>query len=86
MSLCSRVADNVWLGFARAAPSGYIAISERLKHDRRAARAALEEALAASGLRRDEAATSTSHTQGVGVVLLAPIHVRLGIDIVEIER
>jgi hypothetical protein len=87
MMPCREVAPAVWLGFARCPPvSGASARGQRWSCDREAADRAVAAVLEASGYRRDACATSRSHTRGVGAAVAAPSGVRVGVDLVEVDR
>jgi len=87
MSRCWRVAPDVWLGFARCTRAdGGPSPGQRWRLDREAADRAVAAVVAASGFRRDACATSRSHTLGVAVAVAAPAGVRVGVDLVKVDR
>lgn len=87
MSQCRQVARDVWLGFAASTRSGGGPSREqRWRLDREAADLALAGVVAAAGFRQDACATSRSHTLGVAVAVAAPAGVRVGVDLVAIDR
>jgi len=84
---CRRVAPDVWLGFARCLPAGCTTVRGLMwSRDRVAADRAVAAVLKASGYRRDDCATSRSHTRGVAVAVVAPAGVRVGVDLVAVDR
>jgi phosphopantetheinyl transferase (holo-ACP synthase) len=87
MMPCRQVAPGVWLGFARCPPDGRGTARERLwARDREAADLAVAAVLDASGYRRDACAMSRSHTRGLGAAVAGPTGVRVGVDLVELNR
>lgn len=87
MRACRWVSPDVWLGFARCrSVAGVSARGKRWSCDREAADRAVAAVLEASGYRRDACATSRSHTRGVGAAVAAPSGVRVGVDLVEVDR
>jgi phosphopantetheinyl transferase (holo-ACP synthase) len=86
MMTCREVAQDVWLGFARCPGAGARVSGQRWSCDREAADRAVAAVLEASGYRRDACATSRSHTRGVAVAVAAPAGVRVGVDLVELDR
>lgn len=86
MSRTWQVAEDIWLGLARSrsAPPG-LPLRRHLV-DQEAAAGAERAALAASGLGGDDYAVSRSHTQGIGAAVVACAKVRLGVDLVRIDR
>jgi hypothetical protein len=84
---CRRVASDVWLGFASCPSSpGATNGERRLARDREAADRAVAAVLQASRYRRDACVTSRSHTRGVAAAAAAPAGVRIGVDLVAVER
>jgi phosphopantetheinyl transferase (holo-ACP synthase) len=87
MKPCRQVAPGVWLGFGRCPPAAGGTNRERLwARDHEAGDRAVAAVLKASGYRRDACATSRSHTRGVGAAVAAPAGVRVGVDLVEVDR
>lgn len=87
MMPCRRVAPEVWLGLARC-PAGFGADTAewRWRRDREAADRAVDAVLQASGYRRGACAISRSHTRGVAAAVAAPVGVRVGVDLVPVDR
>jgi len=81
------VAAGVWLGRHLPAAPGRASGPWRLSADRRGALRALAGALAAlpPGFAED-VAVSLSHSEGVGVALVAACGRRLGVDVVRVAR
>ena len=87
MSWCRQVAPDVWLGFGWCTPVvGGHRPEQRWLRDREAADRAVAAVVTASGLGRDACTISRSHTLGVAVAVAAPAGVRVGVDLVAVER
>ena len=87
MNCCRQVARDVWLGFGCCTPvGGGTRREQRWLRDREAADRAVAVVVAASGFSRDACAVSRSHTLGVAVAVAAPAGVRVGVDLVAVDR
>ena len=86
MSRCWQVGQDLWLGLARCTRWRGEAPGRRWQNDRDAADQAVAAVVAASGLGPDSCATSRSHTQGVAAAVAAPPGMRVGVDLVQIDR
>lgn len=87
MMVCRQVAPDVWLGFASCATGAAAsAPGDRWRDDREAADRALAAAVAVSGFHRGDCATSRSHTRGAAAAVVAPGGIRIGVDLVAVER
>jgi len=87
MMPCRRVAPEVWLALARcSAGFGANTAEWRWPRDREAADRAVDAVLQASGYRRDACAISRSHTRGVAAAVAAPVGIRVGVDLVAVDR
>jgi hypothetical protein len=81
-----RVAEDTWLGLARPLPSRPGTAGSRFRLDRVASAMAEREAIAASGRRANELAVSRAHSCGVGTAIVSPARLRLGMDLVRVNR
>ena len=92
MSRCRQVAPDLWLGLARCTPSladtpsRAGAAGRRRQLDRAAADLAVAAVIEVSGFRPGACATSRSHTLGVGAAVAGPGRMRVGVDLVAIDR
>jgi phosphopantetheinyl transferase len=87
MTWCREVVRNVWVAIeGTIARRSLVPSSQRLPLDRRAADHALATARLASRFGRQECAVSRAHSRGVGAAIVAPPCIRVGVDLVLIER
>jgi hypothetical protein len=86
VSFGCRVGVDLWLGFVGRQPRWRPSARSRLVADRRASARAECLAVAASGLSGQGYVVSRSHTQGMGAAVVAPTGIRIGVDLVLIDR
>jgi 4'-phosphopantetheinyl transferase superfamily len=86
MIAAKQVADGVWLGVSQAPSGPRSRGASGRQADRTAAGRAWSAALGASGLSPESAAASRAHTEGSGAAIVGPLKMRLGVDLVAVER